>query len=112
MEKTVTDSEARRRLGSLLDDAVLRGNTIVVTQRGERVAAIVPMTVFEQWKRQHAESIALLDDPSSGTDMADPPNDEEAMEIANEAVAWARAERKGEQTSQLEAERRCQWSDQ
>jgi prevent-host-death family protein len=43
---TMSITEARRRLGQLLDRAE-RGERILITRRGKPIAAIVPISDFE-----------------------------------------------------------------
>lgn len=99
MEKTVSALDARRRLGALLDDVDARRDRFIVTRYGEPVVAIVPLTVYEQMQRQHDESNAQTDEPATGAEADNALTEDEAMEIAIEAVAWARAELKCEQTT-------------
>jgi prevent-host-death family protein len=47
MEKTVSALDARRQFGSLLNDVDARGERVIVTRRGEPVAALVAITVYE-----------------------------------------------------------------
>ncbi len=52
--KTIPAFEARRRFGKLLQ-AILNGDKFVVERNGEKVAAVVPIEVFEQWRQsRHA----------------------------------------------------------
>jgi prevent-host-death family protein len=48
MVKIVTESDARRRLGSLIEDVSAKGVKVIVERRGKPVAAIVPFQVYEQ----------------------------------------------------------------
>lgn len=48
--KTIAAFEARRKFGKLLQ-GILRGDKFVVERNGEKVAAVVPVELFEQWKQ-------------------------------------------------------------
>jgi len=92
MEKTVSAFDARRQFGSLLNDVDARGNTILVTRHGEHVAAIVPIAVYEQWKRQRDNFNAMWDELASRVDPNADPDEIEAL--IDEAVQAVRAERR------------------
>lgn len=47
--KTIAAFEARRKFGKLLQ-RILKGDKFVVERNGEKVAAVVPIELFEQWK--------------------------------------------------------------
>jgi prevent-host-death family protein len=89
MEKTIASFEARRQFGKVLRDVEVRGNSFVVERHGEPVAALVPLRIYEQWKREQDNFFALLDKAQQNANLSE----EEAMELALEAVAAVRAER-------------------
>ena len=47
--KNIAAFEARRKFGALLQ-GVLKGDKFVVERNGEKVAAVVPIEVYEQWQ--------------------------------------------------------------
>lgn len=55
MEKTVGAFEARRRFGEILQEVAAHGDKYVVERHGKPVAAVVPIEVYEQWKRARSE---------------------------------------------------------
>jgi len=99
VEKTVTAFEARRQFGSLLNGVDARGDKVIVTRHGEPVAAVVPMPVYEQWLRQRDELNALLDRLDDHAPAQDELTNDEAMELALEAVAAVRAEMRAERAA-------------
>ena len=56
MEKIVGAFEFRRRFGKVLQDIAARGDRYIVERHGEPVAAVVPVEVYEQWKRSRVAS--------------------------------------------------------
>jgi len=52
MEKVIGAFEARRNFGRILQDVAAKGDKVVVERHGEPIAAVVPIGVYEQWKRQ------------------------------------------------------------
>jgi prevent-host-death family protein len=51
MEKSIGAYEIRRRLGKVLQEVIGSGDRYVVERHGEPVAAVVPIEVYNQWKR-------------------------------------------------------------
>ncbi|MCL4531596.1 MAG: type II toxin-antitoxin system Phd/YefM family antitoxin [Actinobacteria bacterium] len=90
MEKTVPAFDARRQFGKILQEVAARGDRYVVERHGEPVAVVVPLEVYEQWKRSRA---AFFDRIRSASNRANMPA-EEAASLADEAVQAARASEK------------------
>lgn len=91
-EKTIAAYEARRQFGKMIREVEVSGDSYVVERHGEPVAAVVPLRVYEQWKRQRDEFLAILHKAQQNANMSE----EEAMELALDAVAEVRAEMKAE----------------
>ena len=87
MEKTIAAFEARRKFGKILQEVAGKGDRFVVERHGEPVAAIVPVEVYENWKRQRTEFFDLIRTMQEEANL-DP---EEAERVANEAVQAVRA---------------------
>lgn len=90
MEKTVSAYEARRNFGKYLQEVSGKGDKIVVERHGEPVAVVVPMDVYKQWQRNRQEFFDRLREMAERANM-DP---DEADELAEEAVQWARSQNK------------------
>ena|GEM_PF-571449 len=86
-EKTVPAFEARRQFGKLLQAVVANGDKFVVQKNGEEVAAVVPMKVYNQWKKTREEFFALLEQAQNNADLSP----EKADALALEAVEAVRA---------------------
>ena len=50
-EKTISVIEAQRHFGNMLQDVAIKGDKFVVERNGEPIAVIVPVQLYEQWKR-------------------------------------------------------------
>ena len=87
MEKTIGAFEARRQFGSILQDVTARGDEFVVERHGEPVAALVPIELYERWKRQREEFFAQMHEIAARSNLTP----EEADALATEAVQAARA---------------------
>lgn len=92
MEKTIAAFDARRQFGKVLRDVETRGHSFVVERHGEPVAAVVPLRLYEQWKRERNNFFALLHKAQQNANLSE----EEAEALALEAVAAVRAERRAE----------------
>ncbi len=88
MEKTVGAFEARRNFGEILQEVAARGDRYVVERHGKAVAAVVPVEVYEQWKRARAEFFAKLRALAETANLSP----EEADRLASEAVRAVREE--------------------
>ena len=87
MEKTLSAFEARRNFGKVLQDVVAKGDKIVVERHGEPVAVVVPLSVYEQWQCNRVRAYNALREIAEQVNMSP----EEAEELAEEAVRWARS---------------------
>jgi prevent-host-death family protein len=89
MEKTVGAFEVRRQFGKILQDVAAKGDRVVVERHGAAVAAVVPIEVYEQWKRART---AFFDQLRTAAERANL-TPQEADELAAEAVQEVRAGR-------------------
>lgn len=87
MEKTISAFEARRNFGKMLQDVAAKGDKIVVERHGEPVAVLVPVSVYEQWRCNRVRAYNALREIAERVNMSP----EEAEELAEEAVRWARS---------------------
>lgn len=86
--KIVKAFDARRNFGRLLTSVGERGNTVVVTKNGERLAAIVPVSMLDQWEKRRVEFFEQMRTISARVNLPE----EDAMQLANQAVQAIRAE--------------------
>jgi len=86
MEKTLGASEARRQLGRILLAVVTKGDRYVLTYHGESIAAVVPMAVYDGWKRRREAFLDWLEEMAVTANLSP----EEADALASEAVRAVR----------------------
>jgi prevent-host-death family protein len=86
MEKTVGAFEIRRNLGKVLQDIAARGDKYIVERHGEPIAAVVPVEVYEQWKRSRSRLFEQMRRTQANANLSPA----EADALAAEAVKAAR----------------------
>lgn len=88
MEKQLGVTKARQEFSTIVEQVQHRGDTYIISRHGKPAAAVVPVQVYELWRRQRAEFFDLIREMQQEADL-DP---EEAERLAAEAVAAVRAE--------------------
>jgi len=89
MERTIAAFDARRQFGRVLHEVIANGDQYVVERHGAPIAAVIPIDLYEQWKRSRE---AFFDRIEATARRADVPEDE-AMQLALEEIAAVRAKR-------------------
>jgi prevent-host-death family protein len=84
MEKTINSFEARRSFGKLMQDVAARGDKIIVERHGTPVAVLVPLEVYEQWKRSRERFFELLEMGQSNANLTPEAADNLALEVVEE----------------------------
>jgi prevent-host-death family protein len=87
MERIIGAFEARRSFGRILQDVAAKGDKVVVERHGEPIAAVVPIRVYEQWKRRREAFFDQMDQVARRADLSP----EEADLLAEEAIQAVRA---------------------
>lgn len=87
MEKTVSAFEARRQFGKILQQVIAKGDAYVVEKHGEPVAAVVPLEVYEKWKREREAFFVQVRQMQARANLSP----DEADDLAEEAVKAVRA---------------------
>jgi prevent-host-death family protein len=72
MEKQVGVTQAREKLRLILDEVQYRGDKYVISRHGEPAVAVVPMEVYENWKKQRQRLIDLVRDVQAANKESDP----------------------------------------
>lgn len=72
MEKEVGVTKARDMLRTILDEVQYRGDKYVVSRHGEPAVAIVPLEVYENWKKQRQRLLELIQEVQAANEDADP----------------------------------------
>jgi prevent-host-death family protein len=84
-------TDARARLGELVDQVRFSGKPVFLTRSGKPAVALLPRYVYEQWQAQREKAFQVLDDIWT-LNLGQPMTDEESMAWAVEAVRQARTE--------------------
>ena len=50
MEKTLSLSEAKMKLNSLVENVLVRDDEFIITKNGKPAAVLVPASLYEGWK--------------------------------------------------------------
>jgi prevent-host-death family protein len=53
-------TEVREKLGELVEQVQYRGVSFLISRHGKPAAAIVPLEVYENWKRQRADFFSAI----------------------------------------------------
>jgi prevent-host-death family protein len=88
MEKMIGAFEARRQLGKILKAVAGKGDSYVVEYHGEPVAAVVPIELYEQWKRRREAFFENMRQAAERANLSE----EEAEKLVTEAVQAVRAQ--------------------
>ena len=72
MEKEVGITKARDMLRTILDEVQYRGDKYVVSRHGEPAVVIVPLEVYENWKKQRQRLLELIREVQSANEEYDP----------------------------------------
>ena len=88
MEKTLGVTEARKEFTSIVEQVQYQGDTYIISRHGKPAVAVVPVQVYETWKRQREEFFQTIPQIQEQADL-DP---ELAQRLAGEAIQAVRAE--------------------
>ncbi len=88
MERNLGVTEAREKFSEILEKVQFQGDAFVINRRGKPAAAVVPMNVYENWKRQREELFTTIRKLQEENQDRDP---DEAMREAIEAQQAVRA---------------------
>lgn len=89
MEKTIGAYEVRRQFGQMLSGILANKDRFIVERHGEPVAAVIPVSVYEEWKKQREAFFDRMEAIAERSNLSP----EEADALADEAVAEVRAAR-------------------
>jgi prevent-host-death family protein len=89
MEKVTNSSELRSNLSLVLDEVQFNQDSYVIERKGRAAAVIVPLTVYENWKRSRERFFETIRRVQEVNQDADP---DEVMRDVLEAQQAVRAE--------------------
>lgn len=85
MEKTITSSNLRNQLSTILDEVQFEQESYIVERKKKPAVAIVPLAVYESWKARRAELFASIADFQASSGDNDPDAIMEMVLAAQEA---------------------------
>lgn len=88
VEKEIGVTQAREELSNIIKDVQYRSGSYVITRHGENAAAVVPIQVYQDWKKQRKGFFDQIREIREKADLSP----QEASQLAAEAVAAARAD--------------------
>jgi prevent-host-death family protein len=86
MERRMGVSEARKELARIIDDVKYRGENYIIVRHGEPAAAVVPISVYLEWKRERAQLFEAIRGIQAGNAETDPDEVMAAVLEAQQAV--------------------------
>ena len=90
MERALGVTEARKEFRDLVEKVQYQGDAYIISRHGKPAAAVVPVQIYENWKRQREELFDLIRDMQADADL----DLVEAEQLAAEAVVAVRRENK------------------
>jgi prevent-host-death family protein len=81
MEKEMGVTKAREKFGDLVEQVQYQGDTFIINRNGKPAAAIVPIEVYESWKKERAAFFDLFRQAQENANLTS----EEAERLASEA---------------------------
>ena len=89
MEKVLTNAQAENDFNAILDGVQYQGNQYVIERKGRPTAAVIPIAIYENWKRNRARLFALIQQAQGQSGEQD---EDEIMELVLEAQTAIRSE--------------------
>ena len=87
MERVLGITKAREDFSTIIEQVQYQGDSYIISRHGKPAAAVVPVQVYETWKRQRDEFFDLIRQAQQEANLAP----EDAERLAAEAVAAVRA---------------------
>ncbi len=88
MEKTVSSQDAPGRFGDLLQGVLDKGDRYVVEQDGVPMAAVVPFSLYSQWKRRRESFFGQMRETADKAGLSE----DEAIRLTDEAKRATRSQ--------------------
>ncbi len=88
MEKVLGITKAREEFSTIIEQVQHQGDSYIINRHGKPAAAVVPIQVYEEWKRQRNEFFDFIRRAQQEADLSP----EAAEQIASEAIRAVRTE--------------------
>ena len=72
MERNLGITEARGNFREIVDQVQYKGEKVIINRHGKPAAAVVPIEVYENWKRQRQQFFDAVREIQSANPDADP----------------------------------------
>jgi prevent-host-death family protein len=72
MERELGITKARETLSDVVERVQYQGDTYIISRHGKPAAAVVPVEVYENWKRQRREFFNAIRRMQSANEGVDP----------------------------------------
>jgi len=89
VDKEIGVTKAREEFSSIIKDVQYRSGAYVIKRHGEKAAAVVPIQVYQDWKKQRKGFFDQIREIQGKVDLSP----QEASQLAAEAVAAVRSEK-------------------
>jgi prevent-host-death family protein len=87
VDKEIGVTQAREEFSSIIKDVQYQSGAYVISRHGEKAAAIVPIQVYQDWKKQRKGFFDQIREIQEKADLSP----QEASQLAVEAVAAVRS---------------------
>ena len=72
MEKSIGVTKARDQFRAIVDEVQYRGDKYVISRHGKPAVAVVPVEIYESWKKRRARLLELIHEVQTANPEADP----------------------------------------
>ncbi len=86
MEKMLGITQAREEFSTIVEQVQHQGDSYIISRHGKPAAAVVPVQVYQEWKRQRSKFFDFIRRSQEAANLTP----EEADQIAAEAVKAVR----------------------
>ena len=86
MERMLGIAKAREDFSTIIEQVQYQGESYIISRHGKPAAAVVPVEVYQTWKRQREEFFDLIRQAQQEANLAP----EQAERLAAEAMAAVR----------------------
>ena len=86
MERMLGIAKAREDFSTIIEQVQYQGESYIISRHGKPAAAVVPIEVYQTWKRQREEFFDLIRQAQQEANLAP----EQAERLAAEAMAAVR----------------------
>lgn len=86
METIVGVTKAREKLSEIVESVQYQNEAYIISRHGRPAAAVVPVEVYESWKRQRKEFFELIRQFQEASGSADPDEVMQDVLAAQQAV--------------------------